>query len=153
MGSIDADRIEHGYDIGDPQGHDVGIVVVWLVAPTVTEVIDEYESEAGGTLMKSHRHGRIPNELDRIQEAAEDDDRLAVAAVVLEVDPPARGRIDCIGHGSAPLECPGPVWSGNQAKLGAGPSSVSTALDRAPWRASEPRFRFVIRARARSQET
>ncbi len=80
----DVQLVEHGDDIGDAKGHRIRVGVVRLVAPPVTPMVDEDEPEFIGRCRERLRDGSPADELDRIEEATEDQDGGAPTAVVLE---------------------------------------------------------------------
>jgi hypothetical protein len=84
MCPLDLELVEHGDDIRDAKWHRIRIGVVWLVAPPVTPMVDEDEPELIGGCRERLRDGSPADELDRIEEATEDQDGGAPTAVVLE---------------------------------------------------------------------
>jgi hypothetical protein len=93
--ALDPERIEYGDDVRDARGHRIRLGIVRLVAPTVTSMVDVDEPELIGEVLQRSRYRCVSDQLDRIEEAAEDHDRRAFAAIVFEVH---TARVTSVGR-------------------------------------------------------
>lgn len=97
MRALGAELVEHCDGIRNPPRHLISVRIVRLLALAKPAVIDIYEPELG--VRKRLRQGRFADVGDRIEQTSVEDNRRALATVVLEVDPYPVASIRRVGHG------------------------------------------------------